>query len=254
MKHMLPYIFLETISLGPISVQVWGLLVALGIFVGTEVSRREIMRQGIDKEIFWKAIIWILVGAFIGARLFFVVAYAPAHFLSHPWEVFAIWQGGWSMMGGYLGSFVAGMWFFHHSKLSFFSLADGFIFGLPLGIGIGRLGCFFIHDHPGAPTNFFLGVLYPDGIVRHDHGLYLSLIGFATFLLFWFLKKYPRRAGDMVMVFLVIEGVSRFLLDFWRAADVRYMGLTPAQYLAFLFLGISVWMFASRSQRPRIQA
>ncbi|HBK33757.1 TPA: diacylglyceryl transferase [Candidatus Uhrbacteria bacterium] len=247
---MIPYFSLETISLGPITVQVWGLLVAFGIGAGAWVSQRVAIHRGLPSLVFWHLVLWIMIGAFVGARIFFVALYAPAYFFSHPFEVFAIWEGGWSMMGGYLGALAAGAFIFYRKHLSFFSWVDVLIYGLPLGIGIGRIGCFLIHDHPGTPTNFFLGVLYPDGMIRHDHGLYLSLIGFVVFSLFWIMKKYPRRVGDYVFVFLGMEGISRFLLDFLRATDIRYFGLTPAQYLGVIFLGCAVWLFARRSKQP----
>jgi len=247
---MLPYFSLVTIPLGPITIQVWGLLVALGIMAGALVSERFAKKRGISSRFFWDMVFWMLIGAFVGARLFFVAAYTPAHFFSHPLEVFALWQGGWSMMGGYLGAAVVAIFFFVRKHLPFLATADAFIFGLPLGIGIGRLGCFLIHDHPGTPTHFFLGVLYPDGIIRHDHGFYLSLIGFVVFLLFWIMKKYPRKGGDFVMTFLAIEGVSRFFLDFLRTTDTRYLGLTPAQYLGMIFFGLAVWLFVKRHKQP----
>jgi len=251
-SSMLPFISLETISLGPITLQVWGLLVALGIGAGALVSERVAKSYGLPLSAFWHLVLWIMIGAFVGARLFFVALYAPTYFFSHPLEILVIWQGGWSMMGGYLGALAAGVWVFYRKHLSFFSWADVLVYGLPLGIGIGRIGCFLIHDHPGTPTNFFLGILYADGIIRHDHGLYLSLIGFATFFLFWIMKKYPRRVGDYLVVFLAIEGASRFFLDFLRAADIRYFGLTPAQYLGVLFIVLAVWLLARRYKQPLV--
>ena len=133
--------------------------------------------------------------------------------------------------------------------------ADTLVWGLPWGIGIGRLGCFLIHDHPGLVTTFFLGVKYPDGLIRHDLGLYLSLIGFATGILFLILDRlfritsYKPRPGFYLGLFLIIEGVSRFSLDFLRIADARYFHLTPTQFLSIPLFFAGLWLFIRANRR-----
>jgi phosphatidylglycerol:prolipoprotein diacylglycerol transferase len=126
--------------------------------------------------------------------------------------------------------------------LSLLEYGDVLIWGLPWGCGVGRLGCFFIHDHPGTLTHFVLGVRHQNGEVRHDLGLYLSLIGFVTGILFLFLNRRPRRPGFWWGTYMLIEGLVRFGLDFLRLNDTRYLGLTPTQYLALpLALG-GIWL------------
>lgn len=93
-----------------------------------------------------------------------------------------------SITGGFLGAFIAGIIFLKKNKLAFWHNVDYFFYGVPIGVAIGRIGCAFIHDHPGIRSNFFLAVNYPGG-PRHDLGLYLVFVNLIIFIIFCLFKK-----------------------------------------------------------------
>jgi phosphatidylglycerol:prolipoprotein diacylglycerol transferase len=188
----------------------------------------------------------------IFGRLFYVVEHMNIYF-SAPLDILKIWRGGMSIYGGFIGAVIAGLVYLKKNKLDFWQYADASIFGLPLGLFIGRLGCFFIHDHPGIKTNFFLGVAYPDG-ARHDLGLYDSLAGLIIFLIFLILRRKEWRLGFYVAFFAAAYGTIRFFLDFLRAADIvgtdpRYFGLTLAQYLSMALFAAGIYLFYKRKNK-----
>jgi len=192
---------------------------------------------------------WVIVGAFLMARVFHVM-YEPGLYLADPLEFFRIWHGGLSVMGGFLGAAIMGIWYLRRKKVDVYAYVDTAMFGLPLGLFIGRIGCFLIHDHPGTLTDFALGVKYPDG-VRHDHGLYLSINGLILFLLFLWLARKQVKTGTYLIVFLGWYGVMRFFLDFLRATDgaivdTRYLGLTPAQYASLVMVALGLWIWKKK--------
>lgn len=238
---MIPFIQFTSFHLGFITIQVWGLMVALGIFIATSVAARRAKQQGLDPNIVWDFAFWVIIGAFIGARLFQVI-YVPSIYLMHPIELLKVWNGGFSEMGGFLGAIAVLVWYFKKHKLDTWLYADCAAYALPLGFGIGRIGCFLIHDHPGTLTHFILGVKYPDGI-RHDHGLYLSIEGFLLFFLFVWLSYKKRSAGTFVIAFLILHGVIRFFLDFFRIGDAKYFALTPAQYVSIMMVVAGIWLW-----------
>lgn len=238
-SDVIPYFHLSTIHFGPISIQVWGLFVALGILAGAFASVWMAKRRGQDQKIIWDLSFWVISGAIIFGRLFHIV-YEPQIYIASPFELIKIWNGGMSVMGGFIGAVLFGVIFLRLRKVDIFSYADTAIFGLPLGLFIGRIGCFLLHEHPGRFTNFFLGVQYPDG-VRHDLGLYLSINGLVLGVGFWVLAMRNAKIGTYLITFLIWKGVARFVLDFLRATngaivDVRYFGLTPAQYVAIVMV------------------
>lgn len=154
-------------------------------------------------------------------------------------------------MGGFAGALAAFLIYARKKRLNLIASADALIFGLPLGLGCGRIGCFLVHDHPGTMTDFFLGVKQSGGGAIHDHGLYLSLNGFALALAFYLLSRKKRKEGFFVQVFLIWYGAVRFFLDFFRAQDAVYLGLTPAQYFSILMFATGlIWAFKVYKKSP----
>jgi phosphatidylglycerol---prolipoprotein diacylglyceryl transferase len=245
---MIPYFQFTTISLAGISIQVWGTFVAIGLLIGMWTSARFAKRRGLDAEHIYDAAFWIFLTSFIGARIVHILFYDLNFYASNPEEIIAIWHGGFSVIGGFVGAIAAFVMYTKRKRLNWRSYVDPFIYGLPLGLGIGRIGCFLIHDHPGTATDFFLGVKNQSGVgAFHDHGLYLSVNAFVLAFVFYVLAKKPRSAGFFAQVFLIWYGIVRFTLDFWRTVDATYFGVTPAQYVSFAMAvtGI-VWMMKSK--------
>lgn len=251
---MIPYFEFTHFSLGPLTIQVWGLMVSLGIIAATFAAARLAKSRGQNPSIIWDMTVWIIVGAFILARVFVILFYDPEFYFANPIEMIKIWEGGWSIMGGFIGGALTGMWYLRHKKVDVHAYADTTMFGIPLGLFIGRIGCFLIHDHPGTATDFFLGVQYPDGIVRHDHGLYLSINGLILFLVFLYLLKRKVKSGTFLIVGLIWYGTVRFGLDFLRATegqivDVRYFFLTPAQYASVAMVGLGIYLAVKKKKK-----
>lgn len=250
---MIPYFGVETVSLlGLVSIKTWGTIVALGYGVGTWVAYRRAQRLGLDPQRVLSLAAWIFFAAMIGSRLFHVLIYEPGYYLAHPWEAIDPRAPGFAITGGFLAAAVVFFAYVKRAKLDWVAYADTLIWGLPWGCGVGRIGCFLIHDHPGTLSDSFLAVRYPDGEERHDLGLYLSLMGFATGFLFLFLNRKSRPPGFWFAGYLLIEGLVRFFLDFLRISDARYLALTPAQWVGIGFIALgSGWLWRLRTLPSR---
>jgi phosphatidylglycerol:prolipoprotein diacylglycerol transferase len=242
---VIPWISSTAIHLGPITIQTWGLFVAVGFLIAVWLAARRASLRKLDPKHVWDMAFWIFLAAFVGARIFHVLFYDPGYYLLHPLEAIDPRAPGYSIMGGFLGGTAAAYLYMRRKKLEFIAYADAMVWGVPWGCGIGRLGCFFIHDHPGTLTSFVLGVKYPDGKTRHDLGLYLSLVGCAIGLAFLLVdrkmgKKSP--AGFWIGLFLILDGVLRFALDFFRVIDRRIWILTPTQWLLLVTTGLGIYL------------
>lgn len=259
---MIPFFQFELIYLGPVIIHVWGLLVALGIAAGITFAYFLCKKFLLSGEALLDMAIWMLVGAFIMARVFHVLFYDPVYFVQNPDAIIKFWQGGASSLGGFVGA-VLSLWLFakkrHFSLKELLPYLDVGVLGLWLGWGVGRIGCFLIHDHPGTLTHFILGVKYPDG-VRFDLGLMESILGFALFVIFYLLfkKLIKIRFGLVAGFSMASYAIARFLLDFLRATpdlprgDVRYFALTPAQWgMLALLIGLTLPMIFSKIKRKK---
>ncbi len=250
---MIPYIESHSFFIGPVQIQTWGTFVALGFLSATYIAARRAKSLNLDPKIIWDTAFWILIAAMIGARAFHVVFYEPAFYLANPLEAFNPLRPGFAFFGGLAGGAFAAFLVLKKRGVEFLAYADTLAWGIPWGCGIGRIGCFLIHDHPGTLSSFAGAVEYPDG-ARHDLGLYLSWLGFGIGIIFLILSRYVIRGtryekpGFWVGAFLLLYSVARFLLDFLRIGDTRWAVLTPTQWLLIptAALGAGLVFFAHR--------
>lgn len=254
---MIPQIIIESFFLGPLQIHVWGLMVSLGVLLALWIANKEAKNRGLKPRIMTDLTFWVLLGALLGGRIIFVAG-RWAYYSQHLEEIWRIWEGGLGVTGGFIGAIITGFIVLKLKRLSFWDYADVGFFALPAGLMIGRLGCFFIFDHPGDETTFLLGETYIDNLVRHNHGLYLSILGALMLGTFMFLRlRNPRRfSGYYIGMFMVLYGIARFSLDFFRShdltyADPRFFGLTLAQYVVATGFFIGIAILIKRKQNGR---
>lgn len=228
----------------------FGLLVAVGFLVGGRVAMNRARRLGLDPEVINRLIGWLVLGTFVGGHVGYGLMYKPREYLADPIQFLYVWQG-LSSWGGFLTCIPLTIWFFRREKVPIWPYADCIGIGLAVGWAFGRMGCFVAHDHPGSPTNFWLGVYgicpgEPRNVACHDMGLYEAIWSFAVFGLFLWLDRKPRVPGFYPLLLGFLYGPTRFLMDFLRpdATDQRYYGLTPAQYWSAAFFVLTgLWLY-----------
>jgi len=236
----IPWFELPSLSLGPFTIQSFGVLSALGILLATILMSRAARELGKDPQVPVDfAVVGVIAGV-VGGHLVHLLAYHPEE-LREPWRIVMLWQG-LSSMGGLLGGVIAAVVWFRVKRIRFADYADAFALGMAPGWGVARIGCFTVHDHPGVLTSFPLAVQFPDG-PRHDLGLYEAIVLLALGAVLWILHRRDRLRGGLLPLLAVVYGIARFLLDFLRArdvpyADARHLGLTFAQYTA---VALVVW-------------
>ncbi len=231
---MIPYQVYDKITLGPITLYTWGLMVGIAFIVGLFVALREAKRKGIEADKIINLAILVLIGSFVGARLVYVFQYLN-YYLANPLDILKVWQGGVVFYGGLGGALLLGWAYIKKSKLSFWKVADTVAPSAALGIFIGRIGCLLINDHIGAITALPWGIKYISDVLRHPVAGYLSLNGLILFLFLWLIRKKVGKVGLLFLVFLFWYAATRFFLDFTRCSDLplcdlRWWGMTFSQW------------------------
>lgn len=172
-----------------------------------------------------------MLGTILGGRLGYVLFYGLKFWTAEdPWYPIKVWDGGMSFHGGLLGVLIAFAIYAIRRKRS---IGDVFDFAAPLpGIGICavRIGNFINSELWGKPTDVPWGFMV-DGTVRHATQLYeAALEGIVLFAILWIFTLKPRPRWAPTGLFLVIYGVARIVVEFWRLPDV-HMNETHNGYL-----------------------
>jgi phosphatidylglycerol:prolipoprotein diacylglycerol transferase len=152
---------LDRIRLGPLAISPHGVGIAVGYLAGAWWMVREGRKRGLDEEKVGSLLLWALIGAILGARVFYVIGHLSD--FDSIGQMFAIWEGGISLVGGIFGAVIVAYPFMRRYGYRFFQVMDSAAIGLAFGIMIGRIGDLVIGDHLGKPTDFFLGWAYRGG-------------------------------------------------------------------------------------------
>lgn len=242
---MLPYFSQTSFSIGPVHIFVWGLMVALGLVVCLWALVFETRARGLSYERVLDMAVWTIVGAFVGARLGHILFYEPAFFWAHPEEIFQVWHGGLASVGGITAGVGVAVWYVWKHKLPIKKYGDAVCRIMPAAWAIARTGCYLTHMHPGVHVRAWFAVAYPDG-GRLDLGLLEAVFWLMLGVVFWVTPR-SKQSGIYIVFMMVLYGVARFILDFFRATDVmmsdaRYGGLTAAQYAMLVLCAGGVYL------------
>jgi phosphatidylglycerol---prolipoprotein diacylglyceryl transferase len=231
-------------------VKSFGVLLALSFVIGFWLSVHRGRRRGFAPDLVLDFCLTVMISSIIGVRLFYVITH-PSEF--QPWyEAFLLWRGGLTLYGGILLAIVA-VWFFCRRRdVPFLSMADVLAPQVALGIGITRLGCFLNGCCYGIPTEGPFGISFPETCaagwetgcaVIHPTQLYSSLGGFMAFGLTLLWERWSYFEGATFARFILLYGLSRFIVDFWRDYEpgaIGSLGLTTSQWISLGLMALGI--------------
>jgi phosphatidylglycerol:prolipoprotein diacylglycerol transferase len=244
------------IKIGPLSIRWYGIMYLIGFSASYFLVRYQVKKKKIALNIKEIGSIYsfLISGLIIGARIGYIVFYNPGYYFENPLKIFALWHGGMSFHGGLIGSIVAGILFCRKSRLDFWQISDLVIVTAPIGLGLGRIGNFINGELFGRVTNVSWSMVFPEGgpLPRHPSQLYeFFLEGVLLFVILWALKDKGFRSGVLSSLFLILYGLFRFFVEFFREPDPQLgfilgpftMGqilsaIMPSSGMAILFLKI----------------
>ncbi len=207
---------IETVALGPVSIYVHGLFMALGVLVAYLALRREAGKRGIAVEHLDGILYAGVLGGLLGARVLYVVLNWQLY--DSVWSLFKVWEGGLVSFGGLGGGILAAFLYMKLKKLTYWKIADLAGPYLLLGWGVGRIGDLLAWDEIGTASELPWALAVDGDIPRHPAQLYSSIALIGLFLgLQYFVKRRDKVGGGLVFgASLVSYGLFRFLIEFVR--------------------------------------
>ena len=242
----------------------WWYLLKLLAQPGAPMARRHA-----DDMVFYATL-----GIILGGRLGYVLFYRPGFYFENPLQIPQLWDGGMSFHGGVLGVTLGILWMARKHKLDWLRIHDYVACCVPFGLFFGRLANFVNYELWGAPSNVPWAIRFPElptgrmingemelayGPARHPSQLYeAGLEGILLFVILWYLfwkTDARRKPGLLVGAFLLVYGLSRFLVEFVRMPDAhlvefaRTTGLHMGQWLTVPMIAGGLYLIVTAKRR-----
>jgi len=242
------------VKFGPFAIHWYGLLMIIGGLLGFILILKLAGKYGLEKKLFEDLLFWFVIGAIIGARIYYVI-YAWPMYKDNLVDILKIWEGGLAIHGIMLGGFIATFIYCWLKKKDFLLVADLAATGLVAAQIIGRVGNYFNQEILGLPTDLPWGIpidplfrpeQYTSFQYFHPTFIYESLgnilvLGFLLLLHFYRFKKKGFQPGQIFFTYLVLYSCLRFSLEFLRTDySPLVFGVRWAQLLSVFLLFVCI--------------
>jgi phosphatidylglycerol:prolipoprotein diacylglycerol transferase len=226
-------------SVGSLSVRWYGLMYVVGIVVGFFVAFPYARAKGLTAQQLEKVVLYAIPAGLVGARLYYVIQQPLGQYVSEPWRIVAVWQGGMAFYGAVFAVVATILVLTWRMKLPLWRLLDAAALGLVVGQFFGRIGNFINGDVIGQPTSLPWGVVYanPDSLApRHDiayhpAAAYEALVNVCLFGLLWYLRN-RLKPGMLFFVYIFGYSIGQMLIFVWRDNQEILWSLKQAQLTA----------------------
>lgn len=248
---------------GPGGIRWYGISYLLG-FISAYFLLALYFRQNkspYDQEQIINLITFQVIGVLIGGRIGYLLLYQGDKFLEDPLSLVRVWEGGMASHGGFIGVFIATLWYAKKSGQSVKPIGDLIVSVVPPGLFFGRIANFINGELWGKTTEISWGVLFPKApdfamsVARHPSQIYAAIAeGLIPFLYvqlrFWkssIIQKYP---GHLAGEFLILYAIARIFNEIFREPDASLlMGISRGQfYSIFLILAGIIVILWSRDR------
>ena len=253
-----------SITIGGFAIYFYGIIIAVGMALAIVYTSKTSKRFGFSMDVIYDYLIWSVLAAILGARLYYCLTYMDANgvhtYLQNPVTMLYIRDGGLAIYGGVIGALLALLVRSRMRRERVWGLLDIMALGLLIGQCVGRWGNFFNREAFGYETDVFcrMGLTFRGSTIYvHPTFLYESLWNFVGFLLLHFHSKTRQRyLGQYFLLYLIWYGFGRMWIEglrtdsLWLVQDV----IRISQLLSALLFagGLTLYLLnAARLRRGR---
>ena len=254
----------KSFSIGGISFAYYGLIIGIGMVAGLLVAQSDAKRRGQDPEIYTDFMLYGVIFAILGARLYYVI-FQWEYYQNHLGEILNLRKGGLAIYGGIIAAVITLYVFTKKHKISFLSMADSACLGLVTGQIIGRWGNFVNCEAFGGYTDSLFAMRIKRSIVNsnmisqellnnlilengieyiqvHPTFLYESLWNLGVLLFMLWYRHRKHFDGEMLLIYFIGYGIGRTWIEGLRTDSllVPGTGLAVSQLLSVVLAAVSM--------------
>lgn len=272
---------------GIIKIYWYGLFIFIGLVASFITYYLLLKKQNIEKNHIFDSFFWMVLFGFIGARLVYVLYYI-SYYLKNPLEIFAFWDGGIAILGGFVFGLLSLIVYCKIKKINIFKILNIASISIIIGQIIGRIGNYFNQELFGVPTNFLLKIPIslenrPAGFENYVFFMPIFLYEiFFNLIILLILFLYYRKAiknnlgqgmlmkninvktfranmekltfiekGGIFFIYINLYCLLRFVLEFFRLGENKFYGVSYNQIVITLVLLVfnGVWFFKIRKKK-----
>ncbi|MFC1607076.1 prolipoprotein diacylglyceryl transferase [Candidatus Latescibacterota bacterium] len=231
------------ISIGPFAIRSYGLLLAIGFFLGILLAAKRARKIGENPDHIYNLSVWVVLSSLIGARLYYIASFyhefraddaetLTARIFTEMknmfWPVGSDGQVGISglvLYGGLIFATITATVYFKRNRLNIPLYMDIIAPSIGLGEFFTRIGCFLNGCCFGKPTDFFLSVVFPRESAAgyyfpdmhiHPTQLYNSLAGLSIVVILLSLERFKKFNGHTALLYFILYSIGRFTIDNYR--------------------------------------
>ncbi|MGA2625051.1 MAG: prolipoprotein diacylglyceryl transferase [Bacteroidota bacterium] len=253
-------------TIGPFTVYSFGLMLGIGFIVASALLTSELKRKGLEPALGSTITLIAVVFGVAGSKILYLIE-SWDYFVRAPFEM-AFSAGGLTWYGGFILA-TAVIWLYVRTKgIPFLKICDAAAPGLMIGYGIARIGCHLAGDGDyGIPTSLPWGTVYsngtyppsaafrdfpeivqkygvhgvvPDTIPVHPAPMYEFLMACGLFFVLWKLRTKNTPDGTLFVIYLILAGLARFLVEFIRLNPRIAFGLSEAQLISVFLVLVGI--------------
>jgi phosphatidylglycerol:prolipoprotein diacylglycerol transferase len=261
--------FPKLLQLGPVTIHSYGVMLAIGFFVGIILAIRQAKKEGIKPDTILDLGLIIILSSLIGGKTLEIIINYKYYF-KNPKEIVTSLRFGGVYYGGLILAIVISLLYLRWKKLPLWKVCDIFAPSIALGVAIGRWGCFFAGCCWGKPTDLPWGVTFtnpythqivgtPLYISLHPTQLYHSLTNFLIFIALIVMRKKRSFEGQLFWFYFLFYSITRFFLEFLRDDPRGSMfrdTLSTSQFIGILAAALSLFMLLylkKRASHPQLK-
>ncbi|MFC1481786.1 prolipoprotein diacylglyceryl transferase [Candidatus Neomarinimicrobiota bacterium] len=256
----------EIVRLGPFVISSYGFMMVVAFLLVYLLLARDGKKLGWDPEFSQDLVFWAAMGGVIGAKVYYLIeniGRGSGQNLAGLGEMFmGLFTLDLQRMAGGIQNFGAGMVYFgglmgalilitiglRRRKQPWLPIADLVAPYIILGYAIGRIGCFMVGDDYGIPSSLPWAVAFPNGLPPtivpvHPTQIYEFLMGLGIAGFLYWKRGHGKFTGEIFALYLILAGIERFMIEFIRTNPAYMLGLSGAQLIGIIMVGMGGFMF-----------